>query len=112
MPTFVSMLNWSGDPQPEPRDVRGAIDSRATGLRACGLHSVVLLPDKGVCAAIMISNCDASEDAGALAATILPRAHVRVESILFDDEPAGLCLLPDLPLAGDALAALYEAIAA
>jgi hypothetical protein len=112
MPTFVSMLNWSGDPQPEPSDVRGAIESRATGLRACGLHSLVLLPDKGVCAAIMISHVDASEDAAALAATILPRTRVRVESILFDDEPAGLWLLPDVSLAGDELAALYESIAA
>ncbi|MDP9237307.1 MAG: hypothetical protein M3P30_07920 [Chloroflexota bacterium] len=112
MPTFVSMLNWSGDPQPEPGDVRDAINSRATGLRACGLHSLVLLPDKGVCAAIMISHGDTSEDVTALAAAILPRARVRVESILFDDEPAGLWLLPDVSLADDELTALYEAMAA
>ena len=87
MPTFVSMLNWSGDPQPQPADVHDAIEARALELREAGLHSVVFLPDEGACAAIMVATCETDTDVERLAAAILPGSAVDMEAMRFD-EPA------------------------
>lgn len=87
MPTYVSVLNWTGFPQPRTEDVRRAIASRPDVLRGAGMHSVVFLPDEGECAAIMVATCDGARDAAAIASSILPSADVKVETMLFDDDP-------------------------
>jgi hypothetical protein len=114
MPTYISMLTWTGDPQPRPADVRIAILRHDASLRACGLHSVALLPDEGACGAVMVATADDEAAAGRLAASILPRATIRIESMRFDDEPAG----PDgtrevvcPPPPRDYLKAVLEAVA-
>ena len=89
MPTWISMLNWSGCPAPAPADIRDAISRRSPQLRRSGLHSVVFLPDAGDCTAVMIAACADERAAERLAASILPETEVRVESMLFDDgQPA------------------------
>jgi len=87
MPTYVSMIKWTGDPQPEPADVRDAVAERETALAEAGLRSVVLLPDEGACAAIMVSTCDHEPDVKRLASAILREATVRIDSTRFDDIP-------------------------
>jgi hypothetical protein len=85
MPTFVSMVRWNGDPQPQPADVRHAIADRERTLADAGLRSIVFLPDEGACCAIMVVNCDREPDVERLASAILHTATVRIESIRFDD---------------------------
>jgi hypothetical protein len=82
------MLNWTGDPQPRPADVRNAVLRRDASLRARGLHSVALLPDEGACGAVVVATADDEAAAERLAASILPHATIRVESMRFDDDPA------------------------
>jgi hypothetical protein len=87
MPTYVSILNWSGDPQPSIADVRAAIDEHTAVLALKGLHSVAFLPDEGECAAIMVATCDDEAAVARLAASILGDAEPRVDTMLFDDDP-------------------------
>jgi len=114
MPTFVSMLNWTGTPAPMPDDVGEAIAGRTYELRDAGMHSVVFLPDQGDCAAIMIATC-ADEDALVrLAESIFLSAHVHIESMVFDDDskmPAWIGREEVPPPPGGYLGALYEAVA-
>ena len=84
---FVSMVKWTGDPQPHPADVRAAIAAREQTLAAAGLHSVVFLPDEGTCSAIMIATCDLEPDVAGVAAAILRDATVQIDSMKFDDVP-------------------------
>jgi hypothetical protein len=87
MPTYVSMVRWTGDPQPEPADVREAIAARGLALAAAGLRSIVFLPDEGACCAVMVSTCDCEPDVERLASAILRDANVRIDSTRFDDIP-------------------------
>jgi len=85
MPTFVSMVRWTGDPQPEPADVRDAIAAREAALADAGLRSIVFLPDEGACCAIMVATCDREPDVERMASAILRGATVRIDSTRFDD---------------------------
>lgn len=85
MPTFVSMVRWTGEPQPLPADVRKAIADRESTLADAGLRSIVFLPDEGACCAIMVASCNREPDVERLASAILRDATVRIESIRFDD---------------------------
>jgi len=87
MGTFVSMVNWCGDPQPDPDGVAGAVHARSAELAAAGLHSLVFLPDEGECAAIMIASARDAHAAERIARAILPSAEVRIETMPFDDDP-------------------------
>lgn len=87
MTTFVSMLTWTGNPQPQPADVRLQIRRRGDQLRTRGLHSLAFLPDEGECAAVMISSCSHEDDVMDLAYSILPAAILNIESMRFDDGP-------------------------
>jgi hypothetical protein len=87
VPTFVSMVKWTGEPQPHPADVRDAIAARGQTLAAAGLHSVVFLPDEGACSAIMIATCDLGPDVARLAEAILRGATAHVDSMKFEDVP-------------------------
>ena len=87
MPTYVSMLNWSGSRQPYEADIRRSLAARSGMLRRHGLHSLAFLPDEGDCAAVMVSTCDDVHDVMRLAASIHPAAIVRVESMQFDEDP-------------------------
>jgi hypothetical protein len=51
------------------------------------MHSVVFLPDEGGCAAVMVATCRDEDETAKLAAAIDPCRHVRVESMLFDEDP-------------------------
>jgi hypothetical protein len=85
--TYVSMLTWTGEPQPTPSDVRLAVRRRGDQLHTRGMHSLAFLPDEGACAAVMVSSA-ADEDAVAeLAYSILPHAILRIETMRFDDGP-------------------------
>jgi hypothetical protein len=114
MPTFVSMLNWTGTPAPTPDNVGEAITGRTYELRDAGMHSVVFLPDQGDCAAIMIATCTDEDALGRMAASILPSAHIHIESMVFDGDskmPAWIDREEALPPPGGYLGALYEAVA-
>ena len=87
MPTYVSMINWSGSRQPYEADIRRSLETRSRMLRKHGLHSLAFLPDEGDCAAVMVSTCADVHDVMRLAAAIHPAAIVRVESMQFDEEP-------------------------
>lgn len=87
MSTFVSMLIWSGTPQPQPRDVRAAI--RRGRFQKRGLHSLAFLPDEGECAAVMVSSAADEESVAEMAYSILPRSSLRIDTMPFDDGPAG-----------------------
>ena len=87
MPTYISMLNWTGTPQPLPAHLRAAVLHQDARLRASGLHSVALLPDEGTCAAVMVATVADADAAGALASSILPHATIRIESMRFDEDP-------------------------
>lgn len=87
MPTYVSIVNWSGRPQPTPEDVARAVAGALPFFRARGLNSLAFMPDEGECSAIMVSRGDDEPAAAGLAALILPAAEVSVESMRFDDEP-------------------------
>jgi hypothetical protein len=87
MPTYIAMLNWSGVPQPTVAEVRDAIEQRSDHLHRCGLHSIAFLPDEGECAAVMVATCFDKDSVDDLASLVLPDADVRVESMLFDDDP-------------------------
>ena len=87
MPTYVSMLNWSGSRQPYESDIRRSLEGRSAMLRRHGLHSLAFLPDEGDCAAVMISSCADVHDVMRLAAAIHPAGVVRVESMQFEDDP-------------------------
>ncbi len=115
MPTFVSMVTWTGDPQPEPADVRDAIAAREAALADAGLRSIVFLPDEGACCGIMVATCDREPDVERLASAILREATVRIDSTRFDDfSPAPA--QPDAedapPLPTGCLGAVLEAIEA
>jgi hypothetical protein len=85
MPTYVSLVRWAGDPQPQPADVRHAIADREPALAGAGLRSIVFLPDEGACCAIMVATCDTEPDVERLASAILRGATVRIDSTQFDD---------------------------
>jgi len=87
MPVYVSIVNWSGRPQPTRGDVARAVAGALPLFRARGLNSLAFMPDEGECSAIMVSRCDDEPAAAALAALMLPAAEARVESMRFDDEP-------------------------
>jgi hypothetical protein len=89
MGTYVSMLTWSGDPQPRPSDVRSAVRRQGEQLRTRGMHSLAFLPDEGDCAAVMISSAFDDEAVADLAYSILPTAILRIETMRFDDGPSG-----------------------
>lgn len=115
MPTYVSMLTWSGHPQPAPADVRAAIDEESYEFRARGLHSLVFLPDRGMCAAIMVSSSSDDGDVEALACSILPEDDVFVTSMRFDDVPALIDSFArelDAPSSNEELVAVYQAVVA
>ena len=108
------MVNWSGSPQPSIARIRAAVDERSPFLRMRGLHSVAFLPDEGECAAVMISTCRDAAGAQRIAAEIDPASDVRVETMLFDDDPGTPAWLhhecePPLPRA--ATRSLMQAIA-
>lgn len=88
MTTFVSMLIWTGDPQPRPSDVRAQIRRHGRQLRTRGMHSLAFLPDEGECAAVMTSSCGNEDDVADLAYSILPTAILRIETMRFDDGPS------------------------
>ncbi len=113
MPTYVSMVKWTGDPQPEPADVRDAIAAREPALAEAGLRSIVFLPDEGVCCAIMVSTCDREPDVERLASAILREATVCIDSTQFDDvrpAPEKLDSEDAPPLPTGYLGAVLEAI--
>lgn len=115
MPTYISMLKWTGTPLPCPADLRIAVLRHDERLRAGGLHSVALLPDEGACTAVMVATV-ADEDAAAeLASSILPDATIRIESMRFDEDPreqdgAREVVCPPPPR--DYLSAVLEAVVA
>ena len=115
MPTYISMLNWTGDSQPRPADVRIAVLRDDANLRACGLHSIALLPEEGACGAVMVATAADEAAAERLAASILPHATIRIESMRFDDDPAepdGTREVVCPPPPRDYLKAFLEAVAA
>lgn len=115
MPTYISMLNWTGTPQPHPFDLRNAVLRHDARLRAAGLHSVALLPDEGACAAVMVATVADESTAEDLAASILPHATIRIESMRFDDDPTeqdGTREVVCPPPPRDYLKAVLEAVAA
>ncbi len=87
MPTYISMLNWTGTPQPQPSDIRISVLRQDARLRAGGMHSVALLPDEGACAAVMVATVGDEDAAALLASAILPHATIRIESMRFDEDP-------------------------
>lgn len=87
MPTYVSIVHWSGRPQPAREDVARAVAGALPFFRARGLHSLAFMPDEGECSVIMVSRCDDEPAAAALAALLLPAAEARIESMRFDNEP-------------------------
>jgi hypothetical protein len=88
MGTYVSMLNWSGEPQPQPADVRVAVRRRREQLQTRGMHSLAFLPDEGECAAVMICSASDEDAVAELAYSILPHALLRIETMRFDDGPS------------------------
>jgi hypothetical protein len=86
MATYVSMVTWTGDPRPGPRDVRDAIRRRDDALMRAGLHSVALLPGERECAAVMVASVPDERALGKLARSILPDADVTMEAMRFDQE--------------------------
>lgn len=86
MPTYVSMVNWYGSPQPLPSDVRDAVREFDMPLRLNGLHSLALLPHEGECAAVMIATVAGENAARRLAQSILPYASIRIETMRFDND--------------------------
>lgn len=88
VPTYVSVLNWYGSPQPTPAAVRDAIQERAAFLRRKGLHSVVFLPDEGRCAAIVIATARDAAAVSSLVRSIFPSAAMDCDTMLFDAQPA------------------------
>ena len=87
MPTYVSIVNWSGCTAPRIADVRRAIQQRDAELKRLGMHSLAFLPDEGACTGIMVATCHDAAAAERIAASILPEADTRVESMMFEDEP-------------------------
>jgi hypothetical protein len=87
MPTYVSIVNWSGCDQPRIADLRRAVERRDAELRRRGMHSLAFLPDEGVCTGIMVSTCLDADAVDRLAASILPETDVRIESMMFEDGP-------------------------
>jgi hypothetical protein len=113
MPTYISMLNWSGSPQPSIASVRSLLTLRSPFLRMRGMHSVAFLPDEGDCAAVMVATCRDEEETAKLAASIAPAFDVRVESMLFDDDPGTPAWLQQEtapPLPRGAVRSLLQAI--
>ena len=115
MPTYISMLNWKGTPEPRPHDVRIAVLQQDARLRAAGLHSLAMLPAEGDCAAVMIATTDDESAARRIAMSILPHATIRIESMRFDDDPTELDGTREVvcpPPPRDYLRAVLEAVAA
>ena len=115
MPTYISMLNWIGTPQPYASDLRVAVLRHDARLRAAGLHSVALLPDEGACAAVMVATVANERAAEDLAASILPQTTIRIDSMRFDDDPAeqdGTREVVCPPPPRDYLKAVLDAVAA
>ena len=115
MPTYISMLDWSGTPQPHASDVRIAVLRHDTQLRSAGLHSIALLPDEGACAAVMVATTPDEGAAECLAASILPDATIRIDTMRFDDDPPELDGTREVvcpPPPRDYLRAVLEAVAA
>jgi hypothetical protein len=115
MPTYISMLDWSGTPQPLPSHLRVALLRDDARLRAAGLHSIALLPGEGACAAVMVATTGDESAAERLAASILPHATIRIETMRFDDdpmEPNGEREVVCPPPPRDYLRAILEAVAA
>ncbi|HYM27375.1 MAG TPA: hypothetical protein VET66_04455 [Steroidobacteraceae bacterium] len=85
MPTFVSMITWSGASPPRPDAIRAEVDARFAEFRDAGLHSFVFLPEERACAAVMVASCPDRVAVERLAAAIYPPVPARVESMQFDD---------------------------
>jgi len=114
MPTYISMLNWTGTPQPQLTDVRTAVLREDARLYAGGVHSVALLEDESACAAVVVATALNKDAAERLAASILPNATVRIESIRFDEDPKeqeGIREVVCPPPSRDYLKAVLEAVA-
>jgi len=88
MGTYVSMLNWTGEPPPRPADVRVAVKRRVAQLHTRGMHSLAFLPDEGACAAVMVCSAPDEDSVAELAYSILPHAILRIETMRFDDDPS------------------------
>jgi hypothetical protein len=115
MPTYISMLNWSGTPQPLPSQVRNAVLRHDASLRAAGLHSIALLPGEGACAAVMVATTCDEPATERIAQSILPDATIRIETMRFDDDPTELDGTREVvcpPPPRDYLRAVLEAVAA
>jgi hypothetical protein len=95
--------------------MKAAIGERSPFLRMRGLHSVAFLPDEGACAAVMITTCRDAAAAERIAAEIDPSTQVRVDSMVFDDDPGTPAWLSQQrvpPLPREATRSLLQAIAA
>ena len=68
LPTYVSIVNWSGARQPRIDEVRRAIALHDAELRRIGMHSLAFLPDEGACTGIMVSTCACVHEAEQIAA--------------------------------------------
>ena len=86
MPTYISMLKWSGAPPPDAAGVRASLELRSPLLRSRGMHSVVFLPDEGECAAVMVSTCANEDGPRDLAHLVCPGTTVVVDTTLFEDD--------------------------
>lgn len=115
MPTYVSMLSWTGSPQPQPADVHAALQREGPCLAAAGLHSVAFLREEGACAAVAIATVADERALQRLAASILPDADLLVESMRFDDDASEAAWVRDEtapPHHHGYLAAVLDAVAA
>lgn len=87
MATFVSMVNWTGAPYPQPSQVRSAVQERDDDLRRRGLRSVSVLAGDDACTAVIVATVEDERAAARLAASIIPDATLRIDSMRFDDDP-------------------------
>jgi hypothetical protein len=115
MPTYISMLKWTGARQPHSSEVRAQLELRSPFLRRRGMHSVAFLPDEDACAAVMVSTCADEDGPRDLANMIVPGATALVESMPFDDDGRSHVHVPRRsvpPPSRDYAGKLLEAIAA
>ncbi len=112
METYVSMLSWTGHPQPSAADVRAAILRHDVPLRCRGLHSIVILPDHGECGAVMIAAVRSVREIESLASSILPGVPLAIESMRFDDDTVAPSRIARVRAERDYLDSVLEAVIA
>ena len=112
METYVSMLNWTGHPQPSATDVRSAILRHDVPLRRRGLHSIIILPDHGECGAVMIAAVCCVCEIESLASSILPGVPLAIESMRFDDDAVAPARATFVPTERAYLDSVLEAVIA